>query len=70
VKQLLSQVQAGACGELDKISVEEEYGVTFSRNDRHPNVREALMIESLIRCLENGSEGSRRWIMRNMLEVK
>jgi hypothetical protein len=70
VKQLILQVQGGACGVLDRASIEEEYDVTFSRSDEDMNVREALILESLVRCLEHGAERSRRWIMRNILEVK
>jgi len=69
VEQLIAQIRVGVCGELNKVTLKEEYGAAFSRKDDDTSVRAALISEGLSRCLENGVVGSRRWILRNLLEV-
>jgi hypothetical protein len=70
VRRLISQVQAGSCGEIERASIEEEYGVSHSRGDDDAVVRQIITAQSLVWCLENGSESNSRWIIHNILEVR
>ena len=70
VKQLISEVQAGVCGEMDRTSIEEEYGVSYRSSDDDQSVRRAITLECLVWCLENGSERNSRWFLQNTLEVR
>lgn len=65
----ISEVQAGKCGELTKDSVEKEFGVRFSSNDNEAAAREAIIMESVVNCIEIGPVGARRWALRILPEV-
>lgn len=64
-----SAVRSGSCGEMSTAAIETEFGVRFSRADSEPAIRNVLVTESVIRCLEVGDDRSRRWVLRTMLEV-
>jgi hypothetical protein len=69
VRELISKVRLGSCGKLNTLSVEEAYGPTFLAQDDDHQVREALVSEALVRCLEVGTEEDRRGILNNLVEV-
>ena len=39
------------------------------KGDSDEHVRDIIVAESVIGCLEVGSEASRRWTLRNLVEV-
>jgi hypothetical protein len=61
-------VRPGGC-ELDRDALRDEYGSAFSRKDDQGTVSAALVQESVARCLENGVEGWRRWVLSELLQV-
>ena len=65
----IAEVQAGKCGELSRALVEKEFGVRFSGTDNEVVVREAVITESVVNCVELGSVGARRWALRTLPEV-
>lgn len=69
VKELISKVQTGACGEMVLEALEKEYYVVHSDEFDEQVVRDALVVTSLGKCLEHGAESSRRWTLRYMAEV-
>ncbi|PCH35413.1 hypothetical protein WOLCODRAFT_133859 [Wolfiporia cocos MD-104 SS10] len=58
----------GQCGSPASESFEKEYGVSWSSDDNAAHVRRVIAAESVISCLETGSEDSRKWVLRNLLE--
>jgi hypothetical protein len=70
LKDIISQVRTGCCGELDTNSVEQEYSAIFLTNDDSQTVREALILEALARCLENCADVTRRFLLRNSVDVR
>ena len=69
VKVLILEVRSGSCGKLNVTAVEEVYGAKFLVQDDDQTVREALISESVAKCLENGTQAGRRWILSNLVEV-
>lgn len=65
----ISEIQAGKCGDLSTALVEKEFGVRFSGNDNEAAVREAIITESVVNCIELGSIGARQWALRTLPEV-
>lgn len=65
----ISAIRSGSCGEISSSATEMEFGVRFSKSDSEEAIRDVLVTESVIRCLEVGDGMSRRWMLRNMLEV-
>jgi len=68
LRAYIGAVLDGQCGTPSSQSLEKHYGVRFSRSDSEADVRRLIAIESLIGCLEIGSENSRQWILDNVLE--
>lgn len=66
---LLHQIRLGCCGELDKDSVEEHYGALFIDQDNIQSVRDAIFVESLVKCIDNCALSARRWLMENVVQV-
>lgn len=64
-----SAIRSGKCGSLSISAVEKEYGVRFAKEENEDAVREVIVAESAINCLEMGSEQSRRWCLHNILMV-
>ncbi|KAK7685921.1 hypothetical protein QCA50_010730 [Cerrena zonata] len=62
------KIRDGECGPLLHEDVEREYGVRFSKDDDDYAVREAIMAETVAKCLETGSERSRRWALRRLVQ--
>ena len=70
VASYIAEVRAGKCGELTRISVEKEFGARFSDSDNEDAVREAIVMESVVSCIEVGPIGARRWALRILPEVR
>ena len=66
----IAAVRSGSCGELSKTAVEIEFGVRFSKSDDEAAIRDVLVTESVVRCLEAGDARSQRWVLRSTLEVR
>lgn len=69
LKEIISWLSSGCCGELETVSIEEEYNAIFLGIDDFQSVRDVLVLESLAQCLENGSESNRQWLLKNAVEV-
>jgi len=69
VKALIYEVWNGGSGLLSKESIEQEFGTPFPSSDTEPDIREALAIESVLRCLAYGSLNTRAWVLHNLVEV-
>ncbi|KAH9946910.1 hypothetical protein B0H21DRAFT_857417 [Amylocystis lapponica] len=68
LKGFIAAIRNGQCGTPQQPSVEKEYGVRFSKADSDQKIRDVIVTETVILALETGSEYSRRWCMRNLLE--
>lgn len=62
-------VKEGQAGTPTQQALEREYGVRHSKGDSDEKVREIILAESVIGCLETGSDASRRWTLHNLVEV-
>lgn len=69
VKGLVLEVWNGGSGLLSKESIEQEFGTHFSPSDTENDIREALAIESVLKCVAYGSLKTRTWILHNLVEV-
>lgn len=72
VKQIsgyITIIRGKGFGKLSRSAVEKEYGVRFGKEDRDSEVRDAVIAESIVKCLEVGHENRRRWILHHLLEV-
>lgn len=65
----ISAVQGGGCGELNAADVEKEFGVRFSSKDSESVVREAIITEAVINCVELGPLEGRQWALRALGDV-
>ncbi|CAL1699709.1 unnamed protein product [Somion occarium] len=61
-------IREGQCGELSQDDLEKEYGVRYSKTDKDDSIREAIVAETVAKCLEIGSECSRRWALHKLLK--
>lgn len=68
LRAYIAAIRDGQCGTPSPQSLEKEYGVRWSRNDNDQDVRRLIAIEGLIGQLEIGSESSRKWMLRNLVE--
>ncbi|EKM57985.1 uncharacterized protein PHACADRAFT_139496 [Phanerochaete carnosa HHB-10118-sp] len=59
----ISAIQTGSCGQLIPTSVEKEFGIPLSDNDNEAVVREAVITEGVVSCIETGPADGRRWAM-------
>ncbi|KAJ3556564.1 hypothetical protein NM688_g1961 [Phlebia brevispora] len=64
----VSAVCSGSCGQLSPTATEAEFGVPFSGADSEAVIRDILVTESVIRCLEVSDDKRRRWTLRTMLQ--
>lgn len=69
VAQIMA-VKDGQVGTPTQQALEKEYGVRHSKGDSDEKIREIIVAESVIGCLEVGSEASRRWALHNLVEVR
>ena len=65
----ISAVQSGSCGQLTGPSVEREFGVRFSGTDTETSVRQAVISEAVVNCVELGPAEMRGWMIRILPEV-
>ncbi|KAJ7468081.1 hypothetical protein FB451DRAFT_1401336 [Mycena latifolia] len=59
---------AGDYGALDVAAFEEQFNALFVAQDTHGAVRQALVLDALASCLENGAESTRRWLLENAVD--
>lgn len=69
IAKWMLKVRDGECGALTREEFEREYGVRYSSKDNEQAIREATMAEAVAKCLEIGSERSRRWALQNLVKV-
>ncbi|KAH7923448.1 hypothetical protein BV22DRAFT_1015390 [Leucogyrophana mollusca] len=70
VTDLISQIRAGSCGSLAAYFADEEIDgtpVAVSGFDES-EVRDALVAEAVVRCMENSPDSISRWILHQILE--
>ncbi|KAJ8082803.1 hypothetical protein PM082_008659 [Marasmius tenuissimus] len=68
VMEVIDQVKAGSCGELDKPSVEEEYSALLVGEDNLEAIRDAITLEAWAKCVEFGSNEWKRALIRRGIE--
>ncbi|RPD69417.1 hypothetical protein L226DRAFT_471808 [Lentinus tigrinus ALCF2SS1-7] len=68
VASYIKAVKNGQSGTPTQQALEKEYGVRYSKGDSDEMVREIIVAESVIGCLEVGSEPSRRWTLHRLVE--
>ncbi|KAI0327553.1 hypothetical protein GY45DRAFT_1256742 [Cubamyces sp. BRFM 1775] len=64
----ISAIKSGQSGTPLPQALEKEYGVRYKK-DNDEMVREIIVAESVIGCLEVGSLASRRWTLHNLVEA-
>ena len=69
VKGLILEVWNGGSGLLSKESIQQEFGTPFSSPDIENDIREALAIESVLKCVAYGPLKTRAWVLHNLVEV-
>jgi len=69
IKTFVLEIWHGGSGLLSKESIEQEFGARFLPSDTEHDIREALAIESALRCMAYGSLKTRAWVLRNLIEV-
>lgn len=70
LSEIIAEVCAGSCGQLDDLHIEEEYNALFVDADAPQRIRDAVTIEALAKCLEYSADSTRRWLFRNSVEVR
>ncbi|KAJ4490126.1 hypothetical protein J3R30DRAFT_3419267 [Lentinula aciculospora] len=68
LSEIISEVCAGSCDQLDDLHVEEEYNALFVDADTPQHIRDAVIIEALAKCLEYSADSMKRWFLRNSVE--
>ncbi|KAI0077367.1 hypothetical protein K474DRAFT_1751763 [Panus rudis PR-1116 ss-1] len=68
VANWIAEIRQGRCGPLLPDAVEKEYGMRYSKSESDDLIREAIVAESAVRCLEVGSERIRRWFLHNIMD--
>ncbi|KAJ3934148.1 MAG: hypothetical protein NXY57DRAFT_995571 [Lentinula lateritia] len=68
LSEIISEVCAGSCDQLDDLHVEEEYNALFVDADTPQRIRDAVITEALARCLEFSPDSTRRWLFKNSVE--
>ncbi|KAI0828677.1 hypothetical protein BC628DRAFT_1316176 [Trametes gibbosa] len=63
----IAAVKDGQSGTPLPQALEKEFGVRY-KGDNDEMIREIVVADSVIGCLEAGSEASRRWFLHHMLE--
>ena len=70
LKAYIAAVRDGQCGTPSPQALEKVYGARWTKADSETRVRHAIATESVIGCIETGSEDSRKWMLHNLLEVR
>ncbi|KAJ3746695.1 hypothetical protein DFH05DRAFT_1395192 [Lentinula detonsa] len=68
LSQIISEVSAGSCDQLDDLNVEEEYNALFVDADNMQLIRDAVIIEAVAKCVEFSADSTRRWLITNSVE--
>ncbi|KAJ6487732.1 hypothetical protein C8R45DRAFT_255150 [Mycena sanguinolenta] len=68
INEAIVHLLAGDYGEIDVAAFEEQFNALFVAQDIHGAVRQALVLDALANCLENGAESTRRWLLENAVE--
>lgn len=68
VASYIRMIKDGKSGTPTQQALEKEYGVRHSKDDSDEMVREIIVAESVIGCLEVGSDASRRWTLHHLVE--
>ncbi|KAF8583270.1 hypothetical protein K439DRAFT_1349020 [Ramaria rubella] len=69
VRDLCVHVTSGACGELDIENVGNEYGEEWGSRDNQDSIRAQIVAESVVRCMQSGSESLRHWTLHESIET-
>lgn len=69
VEDLITQLFMGSSWELDRHSIEEEYSTDFTKKEDQELLRKGILIESLIKCIENCTYETRKWLLQNAMQV-
>ncbi|TFK92378.1 hypothetical protein K466DRAFT_480806 [Polyporus arcularius HHB13444] len=64
----ITAIKSGQSGTPTQQALEKEYGVRHSKGDSDEMIRQIIVAESVIGCLEVGSEQSRRWTLHHLVE--
>ena len=64
----IKAIKNGQSGTPTQSALEKEYGVRHSQGDSDEMIRDIIVAESVIGCLEVGSEASRRWTLHHLIE--
>ncbi|KAI0631245.1 hypothetical protein C8Q77DRAFT_1062302 [Trametes polyzona] len=67
VARIISEIRSGKSGTPLPQALEKEFGVRH-KGDDDDMVRDIIVADSVIGCLEVGSEVSRRWVLHHLLE--
>ncbi len=65
----ITAIKSGQSGTPTQQALEKQYGVRHSKGDSDEMIRQIIVAESVIGCLEVGSEQSRRWTLHHLVEV-
>lgn len=69
VGELCKRVMAGECGQLDVREIEQEYDAQWGAQDTDESIRAQIAAEGVVRCMQNGSESLRRWVLHESVQV-
>ena len=65
----IAAIKSGQSGTPLPQALEKEYGVRYKK-DNDEMIREIIVAESVIGCMELGSLASRRWTLHHLVEVR
>ena len=66
---VIDTLRSGQCGDLDVLSVQNEYNAVSSPGESADLLRAALVLDSLSKCLDQCTVDARLWLLQNSLEV-
>ena len=70
LRDAINKFLFGSLGEVEKSTIEEDYGAEYSARDRRYSaaIRRSMFLEALLNCAET-SPRTGEWIMGNVVEV-
>ncbi|KAG8894652.1 hypothetical protein FRB99_001072, partial [Tulasnella sp. 403] len=68
LRDMITKIGRGDSGALTAKDLTDEYGVpcTAMDEDREPELRTSVIVEGVLRCMQVGSEASRRWVLHHL----
>jgi hypothetical protein len=68
---MMARLQRGDGGALTAKDLTDEYGVhcVVADEEREGELRKVIITEGVVRCMQSGLEGARRWALHNLVEV-